>query len=469
MNNFIIKFAIMLLMDFILFSQHSFGYEQSVILKWDQNEEPNVVGYKLFYGNSSRNYNIALDVGNQTEYIVKNLSPGKAYFFAIKAYNNCGNESDFSNEISITIDTSISMDSSIIGSGLENHKDSNKKITIPVANVGAEKVDDSIATKTMTHTKSRFKNTIDVYNENLVGDDKTQNAGPVADAGTDQEVMTGEMVKLDGTKSYDDVGDALSFEWRQTAGTTVLLSDPSGSQPEFCAYTADIYTFELTVHTDSTTSNPDYVIIVVHPLNHAPIAIAGVDLTAQVGESVYLDGLASHDIDGDKLNYTWRQISGIPVKLENENSSICSFTALSIGVYEFQLIVSDGTLSNSDNVVVTVEEPSIELQHPLNLSFVLCSDKTIFKWIGPCCTSYKLLLSNRAYRNFIVVGETDSESFELNSPISDIFNMNKLIIIPVFWKVEGKIGGQDDVWIESDTGMYLSVPNYKLTKNPPNK
>jgi hypothetical protein len=454
--------SITVIIVFVFFTQYCFGYAQAVNLEWDQNKEPNIVGYKLYYGNSSKNYSIPLDVGNQTKYIVKNLAEGTTYFFAITAYNNCGNESDFSDEISLKIDTPIKTNPSIKSSGLVKPTTGDNN-TIPVAYINAYKTGDSDATDTKARTATRFENNGEINNINSGGDATIQNTGPVADAGPDQKVITGDVVKLNGNKSYDNAGTALSYEWRQTAGTTVFLSDPASSEPEFCAYAPDIYTFELVVRDDYTTSDPSYVIIVAHPSNHAPIAIAGVDFTAQVGETVHLDGLASHDNDGDKLIFSWSQISGIPVQLKNENSAICSFIASSVGVYEFQLIVSDGKLSNSDNVVVTIEESSIELQYPLNLSFVICSEKTIFKWTGPCCTSYKLFLSNRAYRNFLVVGETDSESFELNLPISDIFNLNKLIIIPVFWKVEGKIGGQEDAWIESDTGMYFSVPNYELT------
>ena len=469
MAKYTIKARIIVIIVFILFAQYSFGYALAVTLEWDQNQEPNIVGYKLYYGNSSRNYSITLDVGNQTEYIVKNLDNKKTYFFALKAYNNCGIESDFSDEISLTIDTVLNRNPSVIGSGLVNPATDDKTFNnaLPVAYMDAYKTDDSGTPDTKAHTTTRFENNGEIYNIDTGGNVTTQNTATVADAGTDQEVIIGDMVKLNGTKSYDNDGAELSFEWRQTAGTTVILSDTASSQPEFCAYTADIYTFELVVHADDTTSNPDYVIIVAHPLNSAPVAIAGVDFTAQLGETVYLDGMASHDSDGDKLTYNWSQLSGIPVQLDNKDGPKSSFTALSLGVYEFQLSISDGTLSNSDNVVVTVEEPSIELQYPVNLSSVMCSDRTTFKWIGPCCTNYKLLLSNRAYRNFIVVGETDSESFELNAPISDIFNLNKLIMIPVFWKVEGKIGGQEDAWIESDTGMFFSVPNYELTRQPP--
>jgi len=44
--------------------------------------------------------------------------------------------------------------------------------------------------------------------------------------------------------------------------------------------------------------------------NTAPVANAGNDVSAYVGEKVYLNGCYSEDADGDKLSYVWQQKSG---------------------------------------------------------------------------------------------------------------------------------------------------------------
>src|SRR5690606_23072193 len=43
--------------------------------------------------------------------------------------------------------------------------------------------------------------------------------------------------------------------------------------------------------------------------NRAPIADAGADLTARVGDTVRLDGSRSSDADGDALSYIWRIVA----------------------------------------------------------------------------------------------------------------------------------------------------------------
>jgi hypothetical protein len=79
-----------------------------VTLAWDQNQEPTVAGYKVFNGPASRNYNGTVDVGNWTSCIMSGLEPGKTYYFAAKAYDTAGKESDFSGEIAYTVPASCS-------------------------------------------------------------------------------------------------------------------------------------------------------------------------------------------------------------------------------------------------------------------------------------------------------------------------------------------------------------------------
>jgi len=78
------------------------------------------------------------------------------------------------------------------------------------------------------------------------------NARPVADAGPDQFVATGSVVKLDATGSYDPNGDIpLSYSWTQTSGPVVLLSNPNAFRPSFTApLLSSEIVFELIV-TDS--------------------------------------------------------------------------------------------------------------------------------------------------------------------------------------------------------------------------
>jgi fibronectin type 3 domain-containing protein len=74
-----------------------------ISLVWDPNIEPDLEGYKCYYGLNSRDYTHTVVVGNQTVCTVTDLKPGETYYFAVTAYNTVGLESDYSEEIIYTI------------------------------------------------------------------------------------------------------------------------------------------------------------------------------------------------------------------------------------------------------------------------------------------------------------------------------------------------------------------------------
>jgi fibronectin type 3 domain-containing protein len=70
-----------------------------ITLAWDHNSESDLGGYKLYLGNSPRNYSQIIDLGLTTQYTISNMIEGNVYFFALTAYNQKGFESSFSNEV----------------------------------------------------------------------------------------------------------------------------------------------------------------------------------------------------------------------------------------------------------------------------------------------------------------------------------------------------------------------------------
>jgi chitodextrinase len=65
--------------------------------------DPDIVGYKAFYGSASGNYSQTIDVGTATMVALSNLTEGSTYFVVVTAYNAAGLQSPPSNEISFTI------------------------------------------------------------------------------------------------------------------------------------------------------------------------------------------------------------------------------------------------------------------------------------------------------------------------------------------------------------------------------
>jgi hypothetical protein len=73
----------------------------SVSLAWDASPSPNITGYKVYYGNASRSYGTPVTIGNVLTYTVTGLTPN-TWYFAVTAFDNSGNESGYSNEVSAT-------------------------------------------------------------------------------------------------------------------------------------------------------------------------------------------------------------------------------------------------------------------------------------------------------------------------------------------------------------------------------
>ena len=81
--------------------------------------------------------------------------------------------------------------------------------------------------------------------------------------------------------------------------------------------------------------------------NTPPVSMAGEDLTHALPNHVYsLDGTASFDDDGDELTYSWTQIEGPDVTLDDPTSPTPSFIyppGPAHQVLTFELMVNDGT------------------------------------------------------------------------------------------------------------------------------
>jgi len=73
----------------------------TIRLAWDPVGDPDLSGYKVYYGTSSGVYTNSTPTGSQTSVELTNLQECKVYYLAVKAVDANGNESmGFSNEIS---------------------------------------------------------------------------------------------------------------------------------------------------------------------------------------------------------------------------------------------------------------------------------------------------------------------------------------------------------------------------------
>ncbi len=74
-----------------------------VTLTWDPNPEQDLAGYRVYYGSTPGAYTNFVEVGAVNLGTVPDLMEGDVYFFAVTAYNLEGLESDYSNEVALTV------------------------------------------------------------------------------------------------------------------------------------------------------------------------------------------------------------------------------------------------------------------------------------------------------------------------------------------------------------------------------
>ena len=196
----------------------------------------------------------------------------------------------------------------------------------------------------------------------------TFNTAPVADAGEDQSiVLINTLVLLDGTQSYDDDGDEITYSWSlksKPEGSFAELNDTILPEPTFTADLFGDYVVELIVSDPWTSSAADEVLVSFD--NVPPVAVAGGGQSVLVGETVYLDGRESSDVNGDPLSYLWSMVTkpdGSSSVLNDLTSDQTSFVADTQGLYVISLVVNDGLVDSlPDNVSILATSGQEELE-----------------------------------------------------------------------------------------------------------
>lgn len=213
-----------------------------------------------------------------------------------------------------------------------------------------------------------------------------RNRPPVALAGDDLTLFTGEMCVLNGSGSYDpdeEHGDHIArFNWSCT-NHEVELEDADTATPFFSSDVPNVYIFELTVEDTngllSSVADTVNVTILERP-NRLPVADATrTARSALVGQKVILDGSRSRDSDGNVVGYDWACESHNGVTIENRTDVRAEFTAEEEDTYSFSLRVMDDRdgWSPGTYVNITVSEPVV-VNHSPRVSVVTVNETYVF-------------------------------------------------------------------------------------------
>ena len=219
-----------------------------VTLQWDANTEPDLKGYKIYYGTSSRNYTHSVDVGNVTTYQLTDLTEDQTYYIAVTAYDTDDNESGYSNEVIYTVpgvdtDGDGLSDSYEAGIGTDpNNADSDNDALSDGEEVNIYGTDplavdsdgDSLNDGAEVNTHGTNPNTSDTDNDGLSDPQEISIGTDANHADTDRDGLSdSDEVDAYGTDPLNDDSDAdgLKDGFEIDNGYDPLVDD-SGSYPD---------------------------------------------------------------------------------------------------------------------------------------------------------------------------------------------------------------------------------------------
>ncbi len=229
--------------------------------------------------------------------------------------------------------------------------------------------------------------------DNAKTTNQVTNSAPIANAGIDLNVMTGSMVRLDGSgsSSPDANAEVLTFAWTIQStpfGSSTILNNAKEVNPTFTADLVGPYLISLVVNDGKVDSVADTVTVTAATpvANSAPIANAGIDQNVITGLEVRLDGSGSGDANTDMLTYAWTIQSapaGSSTILSDATGVNPTFTADLAGPYLISLVVNDGKVdSAADTVKVTAAKETTKDLYVTIGQFGISINETDSKWWG---------------------------------------------------------------------------------------
>lgn len=179
--------------------------------------------------------------------------------------------------------------------------------------------------------------------------------------------------------SPDPIQAPLELHVVSIAPATVTLQNPGGTASDgHSCVTVPLPTGELAPGATVTNvvlrfNNPDkvqftfthHVFGALAASNTPPVANAGPDQSARVGETVTLDGSASTDAEGDPLTYDWT-LPGVPASAATLADAATVNPQLTLnqpGAYTAQLVVHDGQAESAPDTVTVSTTNTAPVAH----------------------------------------------------------------------------------------------------------
>ncbi len=359
---------------------------KTVTLSWDASPSA-VSGYKVYYDTQSDGTfsgidaiegDSPIDVGNVLTYTVTGLYDDEDYYFAVTAYDASGNESTYSNIVvssavssetptqnTAPVLTSIGAKSVSEGATLSFTVSGNDvdgdSLTYGVANLPSGATF-SASTGVFSWTPGydaagsyavtfSVSDGIDSASETVALTVADVNRAPVLENIGNRTVSEGS--NLTFTVSATDAdGDSLTYS-ASSLPSGASFSSSTGAfswTPDYSAAGTVSITFSAS---DGAATATETVVLTVSNANQAPV-LAGIDSQTVAENSSLTFTVSAFDADDDQLSFS---VTGLPSGASFSGSTgVFNWTPdySDAGSYTMTFSVSDGSLSDSQSVAVTV-------------------------------------------------------------------------------------------------------------------
>jgi hypothetical protein len=293
---------------------------------------------------------------------------------------------------------------------------------------------------------------------------------PAADAGEDVEAGTGEPFLLNGTGSTDN-GIIVTWEW--SIDPEGLDRVVEGETASFIIDEPGEYPVVLRVFDEAGNWDIDDLLVTVLD-TEAPVADAGLDLSADQGEPVTMSGRGSRDNVGvTSWTWTFTEVGEVVVEVGELFERVFPFA----GVYEIYLNVSDEAgnwdVDTMELVIRDIEPPVADagLDITMDMGDLVTFDGSgsrdnvgvvAFNWHFAEGSQLKDVLGVDASYRFDVPGEYEVElqaydlagNVGLDWVIVTVADTTKVLTLGPFKDEDGPLGG---VRVEADFGSVVST------------
>ncbi len=357
------------------------GDAASVTLAWDPNQEPDVAGYRLYYGTPAGTFDTVVNTGNVTNHTVVDLHPGATYSFYVTCYNTSGLESEPSNVVEYTVPSS----------GINQPPTANpQSVRVPAGRtieIVVEGTDPDSDPLTFTLVELPSLGIVHSYPPRILYTAPTNFVGTLpfsftandgflesATATVEIEVLPPNQKPVALPRSLSVAGD--EPVWIELSGTDPegtpldfrVTAQPlhgilEGTPPDLIYWPDPGYTgpdaFAFQAGDGWDLSVPAQVQLMVLAGNRAPVVTASPDLLVTLPGLAYLRGSATDDglpLGGPGVSLEWHQLDGPNIAtLKELDSGVARVAFARPGTYSFRLVADDGALSASEDVQVVVQ------------------------------------------------------------------------------------------------------------------